>query len=183
MFRTVPLSIIRSFSLYTQQWYMSYSSQAVSKPVWHMPLLCVQWKTPDEGQRNCPKCVEFYSKNNFEKFSASSWFYYKNLVRLIQWILVFIRVKRQVELWLYYIWLPNRALEDNSVGTKYCQAFPEFYREYNFHLLFFFFHSDVSVHDLSTFSGICWIFCCHDFIYSLATHGLLLLVFLYSLTK
>jgi len=24
MFRTLPLSIIRSFSLYTQQWYMSY---------------------------------------------------------------------------------------------------------------------------------------------------------------
>jgi hypothetical protein len=24
MFRTVPLSIIRSFSLYTEQWYMSY---------------------------------------------------------------------------------------------------------------------------------------------------------------
>jgi len=24
MFRTVPLSIIRSFSLYTQPWYMSY---------------------------------------------------------------------------------------------------------------------------------------------------------------
>jgi len=24
MFQTVPLSIIRSFSLYTQQWYMSY---------------------------------------------------------------------------------------------------------------------------------------------------------------
>jgi len=24
MFRTVPLSIIASFSLYTQQWYMSY---------------------------------------------------------------------------------------------------------------------------------------------------------------
>ena len=24
MFRTVPLSIIRSFSLYTQKWYMSY---------------------------------------------------------------------------------------------------------------------------------------------------------------
>jgi hypothetical protein len=24
MFRTVPLSIIRSFSLYTQQWYMAY---------------------------------------------------------------------------------------------------------------------------------------------------------------
>jgi len=25
MFRTVPLSIIRSFSLYTQKWYISYS--------------------------------------------------------------------------------------------------------------------------------------------------------------
>ena len=27
MFRTVPLSIIRSFSLYTQQWYVSYRLQ------------------------------------------------------------------------------------------------------------------------------------------------------------
>ena len=68
--------------LYTQQWYMSYSlragsgwnwvpswscSQAVSKPVWHIPLLCVQWKTPDDGQSNCPKHVEFHSKNKFEK--------------------------------------------------------------------------------------------------------------------
>jgi hypothetical protein len=25
-------------------------------------LLCVQWRTPDDGQRNCPKHVEFYSK-------------------------------------------------------------------------------------------------------------------------
>ena len=36
MFRTVPLSII-SFSLYTQQWYMSYrfadSLRAIRKPV------------------------------------------------------------------------------------------------------------------------------------------------------
>jgi len=29
--------------------------------------LCVQHKTPDDGQRNCPKHVEFYSKNKFEK--------------------------------------------------------------------------------------------------------------------
>jgi len=29
--------------------------------------VCVQWKTPDDGQRNCPKHVEFYSKNKFEK--------------------------------------------------------------------------------------------------------------------
>jgi len=42
-------------------------SQVVRKPVWHMPLLCVQWKTPYDGQRNCPKHVEFHSKNKFEK--------------------------------------------------------------------------------------------------------------------
>jgi len=32
-----------------------------------IPLLCVQWKIADDGQRNCPKHVEFYSKNKFEK--------------------------------------------------------------------------------------------------------------------
>jgi len=66
MFRTVPLSIISSFSINTQHWYMSYNF-VDRKPVWHIPLLCVQWKTPDDGQRNCPKNVEFYSKNEFEK--------------------------------------------------------------------------------------------------------------------
>ena len=35
--------------------------------VWHIPLLYVQWKTPDDGQGKCPKHVEFYSKNKFEK--------------------------------------------------------------------------------------------------------------------
>jgi len=29
-------------------------------------LPCVELKTPDDGQRNCPKHVEFYSKNKFE---------------------------------------------------------------------------------------------------------------------
>jgi len=33
---------------------------------WHIQSLCVQWKTHD-GQRNCPKHVEFYSKNKFKK--------------------------------------------------------------------------------------------------------------------
>jgi hypothetical protein len=105
MFRTVPLSIIRSYSLYTQRWYMSYRfvdsfragsgwncssilillllesclqtcivpswswccSKAVYKPVWHIPLLSVQCITPDDGQRNCPKLVEFHFQNKYEK--------------------------------------------------------------------------------------------------------------------
>ena len=86
MFRTVPLSITRTFHC-THNNAMchtgySYSlragsgrnfvpswswSQVVSKTVWHIPLLCVQWKTPGDGQRNCPKHVDFYSKNKFEK--------------------------------------------------------------------------------------------------------------------
>jgi hypothetical protein len=98
MFRKVPLSIIRSFSLYTWQWFMSYRfadsfrtgsewvpswprSQAVSKSVWHIRLLCVQWKPPDDGQRNCPKHVEFYSKNKFEKLVNLVGFMVRNLTR------------------------------------------------------------------------------------------------------
>jgi len=38
-----------------------------AKPILHIPLLCVQLKTPDDRQRNCPKHVEFYSKKKFEK--------------------------------------------------------------------------------------------------------------------
>ena len=80
MFRTVPLSIISSFftvhshaichtvllTACEQDQYGS-CSQAVSKHLWHIPLLCVQWKTPDDGQRNCPKHVDFHSKNKFVK--------------------------------------------------------------------------------------------------------------------
>jgi len=32
-----------------------------------IPLLCVQRKNPDDGQRNCPKYVDFYFQNKFEK--------------------------------------------------------------------------------------------------------------------
>jgi hypothetical protein len=39
-------------------------SKAVCKPVWHISSLYLQWKSPDDGQRNCPKHVEFHSKVN-----------------------------------------------------------------------------------------------------------------------
>ena len=45
------------------------TSWSCSQAVWHIPLLCIRWKTPDDGQRNCLKHVEFYSKNKFEKFA------------------------------------------------------------------------------------------------------------------
>jgi len=54
----------RTQSLY----WLSYPARKLSAVhVWHIPLLCVQWKTPDEGQRNFPKHAEFYSRNKFEK--------------------------------------------------------------------------------------------------------------------
>jgi hypothetical protein len=97
MFRTVPLSIIRSYSLYTQQWYMSYRQlssssrirmelqfhpdpgRKLSTSLYDVPLLCVQWITPDDGQRYCPKHVEFYLQNKFWEISASDWFYYNEI--------------------------------------------------------------------------------------------------------
>ena len=51
MFRTVPLNIVSSFSLYEQQWYMSYRFADIA--------VCTV-KTPDDGQRKCPKYVEFH---------------------------------------------------------------------------------------------------------------------------
>ena len=90
MFRTVLLSIIRSFSLYTQQWCMSYmfadSLRAGSGWKWFGSAAadpnqcCVQWKIPDDGQRNCPKHVDFYSENKFEKLVHLVGLY-KNLSR------------------------------------------------------------------------------------------------------
>jgi hypothetical protein len=94
MFRTVALSIITSYSPYTQRWYMSYRfvdsfragswaccSEAVWKPVWHIPLLCVQWITPDDGQRNCPKQVDFHFQNKFEKLVHLVGFIIRRLVK------------------------------------------------------------------------------------------------------
>jgi hypothetical protein len=38
---------------------------------WHIQVPNVRWKTPDDGQRNCPQHVEFLDKNEFGKISAS----------------------------------------------------------------------------------------------------------------
>jgi hypothetical protein len=73
MFRTVPLSIIRSFSLYAAMgyviqvcWQLASRIRMKLRPD-PARLLCIQWKTPGDGQRNCPKHAEFYSINIFEK--------------------------------------------------------------------------------------------------------------------
>jgi hypothetical protein len=54
-------------------------SKAVYTPVWHIPLLSVQWIIPDDGHRNCPKHVEFHFQNKSWEISESSWFYYREI--------------------------------------------------------------------------------------------------------
>ena len=88
-FRTVSLSIIRSLALYTQQqahvihvmltayWWDQDENGSSSilillassqHNLYDMGLLLfVQCYTLDDGQRNCPKPLEFCSRNKFEK--------------------------------------------------------------------------------------------------------------------
>jgi hypothetical protein len=43
-------------------------------------VVCTE-KTPDDGQRNCPKHVEFHSENKFEKLVHLVGFIIRNLSR------------------------------------------------------------------------------------------------------
>jgi hypothetical protein len=40
--------------------------EAVIKPARNTPMPNVQWKTPDDGQRGCPKDLEFYDRVNLD---------------------------------------------------------------------------------------------------------------------
>jgi len=89
IFRTVPLSIIRSsFIVHSAMVYViQVCRQLTSNPgpvrklstnlydIYHC-WVYNEW-TPDDGQRHCPKYVEFHAKNIFFEISASSWSYYK----------------------------------------------------------------------------------------------------------
>jgi len=70
MFRAVPLTIM-SFSLHKQQWYMSYRfadpARKLSAKLYDIYHCCLYSIKTHDGQRNCPKHVEFYSKNEYEK--------------------------------------------------------------------------------------------------------------------
>jgi len=70
MFWTVSLSIIRCLAPYTQQqvYVICYADTLLASCQRNVyVLLFVQCYTSDDGQRNCLKHVEFYTKNKFEK--------------------------------------------------------------------------------------------------------------------
>ena len=96
------LHVSESFPVHHQEFFTVHTAmvhvikvcwqQAVSKPVWHIPFLCVQRKTPDDGQGNCPKHVEFHSKNKFVKLVHLVGFIIRNLTLrlLMSYIYIYI---------------------------------------------------------------------------------------------
>jgi hypothetical protein len=67
-FSTVHSALVYVIQVWWQLSSMTWSCLiAVIKPAWHIPVLNVQWKTPDDVQRNCPKHVKFLDKNKFGK--------------------------------------------------------------------------------------------------------------------
>ena len=124
MFRTVPLSIIRSF--FTVHTAMVYVIQVCwqlasrirmelqfhpdhARKLYYIYHCCVySEKTPDDGQRNCPKHVEFHSKNEFEK-----------LVHLVGFIIRVYHDARPYEVKIE-TWSPRNSRQ--SLGG--CKCFP-----------------------------------------------------------
>ena len=95
MFRTVPLSIIRSsVTLHSAVVYViqvsrhlssrtSWScSRAAYKPVWLIPLLSVEWMNSWWWTEELSESCRVSSQNKFCEISASSWFYYKEIVMM-----------------------------------------------------------------------------------------------------
>jgi len=93
MFQTVPLSIIRSFALYTQQWHMSYrfteslragslilQASCQKTCITYIIAACTVknfWWWTEELSETCRVSFQEY----IWEINASSWFYYRNLSR------------------------------------------------------------------------------------------------------
>ena len=83
MFQASSVLVIMGYPLYTGKWYIScrlcdrflaesgcsnltlFSNQQSHNLHEAYQLPCVQWITPDDGHRRCPKHVRFYDKNKF----------------------------------------------------------------------------------------------------------------------
>ena len=83
MFRTVPLSIIRSFSLYTQQWYMTHRfadslrARCQQTCVSYTIAVCTVKNSWWWAEELSETCRVLFQKHIWE-ISASSWFYNNN---------------------------------------------------------------------------------------------------------
>jgi hypothetical protein len=84
------LHVSGSSSAHHQELSTVHSAPVYAMQVWwHIQVPNIQWKIPDDGQRNCPKHVEILDKNKFRK-----------LVRLL--VLVKRNMKKSCVEWQYY---------------------------------------------------------------------------------
>jgi hypothetical protein len=81
MFWTVFLSIIRSQGQDGTEFHPDPARKLSANlyDIYHFGVYSE--KTPDDGQRNCPKQVEFHSKNKFEKLVHLVGFIIRNLLQ------------------------------------------------------------------------------------------------------
>ena len=125
-----------SFSVHHQNETYWSCSQAVNKPVWHIPVLCVEWKTPDDWKRNCPKHVKFHSKNKSEKLLHLIGFIITNLTRCTvsherQYVNVYNIYIKMKHIYIYiYIYIYKTRTLNKSVTflIYFIQFFPVFFR-------------------------------------------------------
>jgi len=122
MFRTVPLSIIKRFSLYSQQWHMSYRSadslraelqrpswscsQAASKSLWHtIAVFTVKnsWRWTEELSETCR--VLFLNK-------------FKKLVHLVIFIIGIYHDERSAERQIGIFYLQRWSLSGEKKKKK-----------------------------------------------------------------
>ena len=82
MFRTVPLSIIRSLRLYIQHQLYVIQVSCLLASIWHKPdVICTvldSWWWTERPSETCR--VLFQNKINL-RCRASGWFYYRNILR------------------------------------------------------------------------------------------------------
>jgi len=96
LFFQETLDVSGSSSAHHQEFSTVHSALVyVIKLVWHIPVPNVQWKTPDDGQRNCAKHVEFLDKNKFGKLVL---------------LLVLLKIKLTVYFKLVYPFIPTGSL-------------------------------------------------------------------------
>jgi hypothetical protein len=80
-------------------------ARKLSANLYDIRLLRVQWKTSDDGQRNCPKHVVLFQEQIWE-ISASSWFYCKKFNTMHSHMNVKMGELTLVGTWLHH-WFPT----------------------------------------------------------------------------
>jgi len=79
------LHVSDSSSVHHQEFFTVHTVMVyVIQVCWQLLAVCTVKKIPDDGQRNCPKHVEFHSKNKFEKLVHLVGF----IIRVLQYLFI-----------------------------------------------------------------------------------------------